>query len=351
MVLNLAAALPKEQFETHVGALIGSGALMDRAAQMMLPTVHFHFRNPVDPAGVWRLIRYCRKHRIQIIQCHGLRADAVGRWCARLGGVQRVISTLHSIDPWRRKPHVMLDQLTSPFVTRYVAVCEAARDAAVQREGVSADRIAVVPIGVPSQSIPRERRDDMRISLDVATDAYPVIGVLANLREMKGHLHIVAALPAILEKNPDAVFLFAGRDDSNGAVREAARAAGVEGAIRFLGFVDDTSALFAAMDIFLLASDWEGFPVSILEALQAGVPVIATRVGGIPEMIRDGQDGVLIPPKDPTAIAEAANLLARDFALRASLVRSADARFQANYTIETMAGQMASMYRDLLENA
>lgn len=349
MVLNLASALPSDQVETHIGALIGSGALMEQAAQRNLPAIHFQFKFPADPRGIARLVSYCRKHKIQIVQSHGLRADAIARWACRLAGVSVIISTLHSIDPWRRPPHVLLDRMTAPFVTKYIAVCEAAKNAAINREGIQPNKIQVIPIGVPPQVIPRERRDELRNQYDVAENAWPVIGVLANLRDMKGHRHIIQALPAILQENPDAVFLFAGRDDSEGAIREVARHSGVDSAIRFLGFVEDTPSVFAAMDVFLLPSDWEGFPVSILEAMQAGVPVIATHVGGIPEMIRDGQDGLLIPPKNPDAIALTVNRLAKDFALRATLARSADAHFQSSFTVDTMVQRMSKLFTELLK--
>ncbi len=348
MVLNLASILPQDEFQLHIGALVGSGALMEKAADLGLSTIHFQFKNPGDPGAIWRLIKYCRHNKIQIVQTHGLRADGVARWAARLGGAEAIISTLHSIDPWRRLPHVMLDRATAPFVTLYVAVCDAARQAAVQREKIPSGKCHVIPIGVPPRQIPRHERDAIRAELNLSPDDYPVIGILANLRDMKGHRHVIDALPAILEKNPTARFLFAGRDDSNGELEAAAKTAGVAHAIRFLGFVKNPTRLFAAMDMFLLPSDWEGFPVSILEAMQAGVPIIATRVGGIPEMIRDQQDGLLISPKNSEEIAAAVNRLAYDFALRASLVRSADARYQSCYTLDAMGVKMATLYRRVL---
>jgi len=350
MVLNLSSALPAEEFCVHIGALVGSGALINNAKKLGLPAEIFHFKNPADPAGILRLIRYCRTNKIDLVQTHGLRADAVARWATRLGGVKIIVSTIHSIDPWRRAPHIAMDRLTSPFVSHYIAVCEAAKQAAVQREKINPQSCTVVPIGVPPQDIPRYKREDLRAKYGLADDKYPVVGVLANLRDMKGHRHVIAALPAILEKYPDTKFLFAGRDDSNGAILQVARNAGVDHAIKFLGFVENPLELFAIMDIFLLPSDWEGFPVSILESMQAGIPVIATAVGGIPEMIRTGADGILIPPSDPGQLAEAVNLLSRDFALRASLVKSADARYQSLYTLKTMSEKMANLYNSLLKN-
>lgn len=351
MVLNLASVLPRDEFEVHIGALVGSGALINNAAAAGQPAVHFRFKNPADPAGILRLIRYCRRKRIHIVQTHGLRADSVARWASRIGGVRVVISTIHSIDPWRRTPHVIIDRLTAPFVSAYVAVCDAARQAAVQREKINPAACEVVPIGVPQQQVPRERRDEIRQELGLAPDDYPVVGVLANIRDMKGHRHVIDALPAILDQNSGVKFLFAGRDDSNGAIKAASVNAGVDQAINFAGFVENPSRLFAVMDLFLLPSDWEGFPVSILEAMQAGVPVIATAVGGIPEMIQHGHSGILIPPKSPQEIASAINLLSRDFALRAALVRAADARYQSCYTLETMGNKMSNLYQKLLENA
>lgn len=351
MVLNLASALPADEIETHIGALVGTGALMAEAQSAGLPAVHFRFRHAADVSGIRRLKAYCKEHKIDIVQTHGLRADGVARWAARLAGVRVIISTLHSVDPWRRWPHVLLDRLTAPLVTQFVAVCDAARQASVRREKLDPSRCVVVPIGVPERTIPREHRDAIRAELGLTDDDFPVVGVLANLRDMKGHRTIIQALPALRQVCPQVRFLFAGRDDSNGEIARLAHETGVDDAIRFLGFVEEPSRLFAAMDILLLASQWEGFPVSILEAMQAGVPVIATSVGGIPEMIRDGQDGLLIPPASPEAITTAVSLLSRDFALRATLVKSADARYRSEFTLDQMSRKMTHLYRLLYEKA
>lgn len=350
MVLNLCSELSEPEFQPHIAALIGSGALMEAATKGGIPAEHFDFRFPADPRGIARLIRYCRAHRIDIVQTHGLRADSVGRWAARLGGVKGVVSTIHSIDPWRRKPHVLLDKATSPFVSHYVAVCNAAKQAAIRRGEVTESNCSVIYIGVPQAEIPKQERDAMRTELGINSDAFPVVGVLANLRDMKGHRHIISALPSLRKHLPDIRFVFAGRDDSDGEIQCLAQGAGVEGSIVFPGFVKDTPRLFAALDVFLLPSEWEGFPVSILESMQAGVPVIATNVGGIPEMIRNEQDGLLIPPRDPAAIESAIVQLVQNFALRARMVKSSDVRYQTEFTVQEMAGKISNLYKKLLKN-
>lgn len=348
MILWLAGALrDRGNYDVRVAALVGGSELCERADEAGLGADHLRFRGFFDPAGIARLVRLIRRERIDIVQTHGLRADAVARWAGRLGGARAIVSTIHSIDPWRRRPHVLLDRVTGPFVSRYVAVCEAAKAASVAREKIDPARIDVVPIGIPPRDIPRADAPAIRARLGVAPHAF-CVGILANLRDMKGHRDVVEALPAILAGRPDCVFLFAGRDDSGGEIARLARERGVEGAIRFLGYYRETPELLAVMDAFMLPSTWEGFPVSILEALHAGVPVVASRVGGIPEQIEDGVDGLLIEPRSPGQIAEIILRLAADPGSRERLGAAGAARAVRDFGLEAMAGRMESVYGRVL---
>jgi glycosyltransferase involved in cell wall biosynthesis len=351
MVLQLIQALEKPSAEGHggfecvVASLVGGGALIDRARELGFSATHLEFRSPFDPSGILRLYRLIRQHRIEVVQTHGLRADSVGRIVARLAGARAVISTIHSIDPWRRRRHVFLDRLTSGWVTQWVSVCQAAKDATVAREGYSARRIEVVPIGIEPRPVSRLNLDATRKVLNIPAHAEPVVGVLANLREMKGHRDILAALPALRQRHPSIVFVFAGKDTSNGAIQREAQQLGVEEAIRFPGFVQDVPALLGAIDIFCLPSHWEGLPVSIIEAMHAGLAIIATRVGGIPELIDDGRHGILIPPKDPAALVDAIDGLAKNWARRTNLGRAALQRAITEFTVSMMARRMEVIYR------
>jgi glycosyltransferase involved in cell wall biosynthesis len=167
---------------------------------------------------------------------------------------------------------------------------------------------------------------------------------------MKGHRHAVAALPAILKQFPKAHYVFAGRDDSNGAVAQYARELNVQDHISAPGFVDNSAEVLAALDLFLLPSDWEGTPVSIIEAMQAGVPVVATRVGGIPELIRDNREGVLIEPKQPDQIASSVIDLTNDWPRRARLAKAAEARALTTFSIDQMTNRMEALYATLLNS-
>ncbi|MCX7626779.1 MAG: glycosyltransferase [Candidatus Sumerlaeaceae bacterium] len=348
MILFLVEHLDRQRFTPYVGCLQGGGELLRRAEALGVTARHFGTREKVTVRGAWELAHFIRAERIDLVQTYGLRADTVGRIAAKLGGAPVIVSSIRSIDPWRKWWHVWLDRLTSPLVDKFISNSEAGRQATIRREKYSPKRIAVVHSGVPCRNIPRDRREEILHELGVFPDAFPIVGVLANLREMKGHTDVVEALPAILERFPKAIFLFAGRDDSRGAIAEMARQRALDYAIRFLGYVEDTTPLLAVMDIFLLPSHWEGLPAAIVEAMHAELPIITTGVGGIPELVRDGEEALLIEPRNPHQIAEAVCRLATDRALARRLAAAAKARAQAEFSIEAMVRKTEQIYEELL---
>lgn len=351
MILFLAENVNREKFQFYIASLLGSSELLERSKPHVAATEHFHYSFPVDPIGFWKLVAFIRRNRIELVHTYGLRADIIGRTAARFAGVKAVVSSIRSIDPWRKKHHVMLDRITAGNVQLFIANSHAGKAATVAREKFSPDKIEVVHGGIPAREIPRARRDEIRSKLGVAPGAFPVIGVLANLREMKGHRDIIAAIPEMRERFPGVAFLFAGRDDSNGEIERLAREQGVAGSIRFLGYVPDTPSLLAAMDVFLMASTWEGLPASILEAMHAGVPIVTTNVGGIPELVRHEEEALVIRPSRPDEIASAVIRMAGDEHLRLRLAHAAHARAQQEFTIEKMVRRTEELYERVLQKS
>jgi glycosyltransferase involved in cell wall biosynthesis len=348
MILFLVEHLDRKRFTPYVGCLQGGGVLLRRAEAAGVSAFHFGRPDGLSLAGIGKLVRFIREEKIDLVQTYGLRADTVGRLAAKLGGAPVVISSIRSIDPWRKWWHVWLDRLTSPLVDLFISNSEAGRQATIRREGFAPERIEVVYSGIPAREIPFAQRTAIRRQFGVPDNAYPVVGILANLREMKGHADVIEALPAILEKFPTAVFLFAGRDDSHGAIEELARRRGVAHAIRFLGYVEDTPSVLAASDIFLLPSHWEGLPASVLEAMHAGLPIVTTHVGGIPELVRHEKEALLIEPRNATMLAESLCRLASDRDLARRLAAAAQAHAQQDFSIEAMVRKTEAIYEALL---
>ena len=348
MILFFVENVDRDRFLPYVGCLMGSGQLIERAKRSGVRAQHFGASSRPTLRGIFELFTFLRREKIDLVQTYGLRADTIGRIVAKLAGVPVVISSIRSIDPWRRWWHVWLDRLTSPFVDCFISNSQAGKEVTVRREKYAPERIEVVYSGLPRRTIPFAKRQEIRRDIGVPPDAYPVVGILANLREMKGHRDVIHALPTILTNWPRTIFLFAGRDDSGGAIRALAEETGVARAIRFLGYVEDTPRLLAAMDIFMLPSHWEGLPASILEAMHAGLPIITTRVGGIPELVRDGVEAILIPPANPEAIAQAVCKLAEDPAVARRLGENAQKRAEEVFSVEAMVGKITEIYESFL---
>ncbi|MCL5270593.1 MAG: glycosyltransferase [bacterium] len=348
MVLHLLRAADPVRVRFEVLSLLGPGDLTRRAAEAGVPAVHWNLAGMGRPwrwPGLWRRMRrFLIRGRFDAVHCYGLRADLAVRWVAAGLGVP-VLSSISSPDPWRRAPHVWLDRLTADGVTAWVAVCEAARQTRLRRERFPADRIHVVLNGLPDQAPPTvEARRAARARWRLAPDA-PVLAVVGNLRPAKGYPDLIEALAGLRTRVPGLICLAAGRDDSAGALPALARARGLESALKFIGFNEDPSReLLPAADLLVMPSHWEGCPVALLEAMRAGLPSVATRVGGIPELITDGREGLLVPPHAPGALTEALAALLVDPARRAAMGAAARARFLATFTADRMAAELTALY-------
>ncbi|HET8945777.1 MAG TPA: glycosyltransferase family 4 protein [Candidatus Polarisedimenticolia bacterium] len=228
-----------------------------------------------------------------------------------------------------------------------VAVSRAAarRSAALTRS----PRVRVVPTGLAPPAC--RPRSEARALLRVPEDAF-VAGVVGRVEPDKGVEEAVAALPLVRDIRPDAHLVFVGPvDEASPCARDLMRLAerqGVAPAVRLAGGRDDAATLLSAFDVLLHPSRHEALPRAVLEALHAGIPVVAAAVGGVPEAIADGRSGLLVPPGHATALGEAARRLARDPALASSLAAAGRERARTLFSLEGMTAAIAAIYDELL---
>jgi glycosyltransferase involved in cell wall biosynthesis len=261
-----------------------------------------------------RLIAVFRERRAQVAHIH-LIGFTGGRWAvaaAALARVPRVIVTMH-IAPTETQPlSVRLDRAAqSRFVDRFIAVSQANAVQFRDELGLPASRISVVPNAVELERFAGEPGPDrrrVRAELGIPEDAV-VLGALARLNPQKGLGYLIAALPAIVEHHPKVRALLVGSGPLLAELEEQARSLGVAERVTFAGHRSDTVAVLRAMDIALLPSLFEGLPLSLLESMAAALPVVASEVGGIPEVVVDGVSGYLVPPGVPVELAAAVNRL------------------------------------------
>ncbi|MCE5228657.1 glycosyltransferase family 4 protein [bacterium] len=327
----------------EVLSIMGPGHLTLLAMQAGVAASNWALKSLANPCLLRRMGKFLRAGRYDIVHCYGLRAELLTRWPASRLGIP-VISGVHSIDPWRKRPHVWLDRMTAGAVTAWVAVAEAVKQSRVKREHFPADRIHVVYNGIPDAPPPTgddKRGARERLGIDQAA---PVLAMIANVREAKGYPDLIEAMVQLREKHPNIVCLCAGRDDSGGEIPKLAEARGVGGAMRWLGFVNDPGEILAAADVAVLSSHWEGCPINILESMRAARATVSTNVGGIPELIENDREGLLVDPKKPADLAAAIDRVLCDPLLRENLAQSAREKFAAKFTISTMVEELTKLY-------
>ena len=327
---------------------VGGRRLLDRAAALGARTVELP--SPRDPRFAAVVTGYLAAHPVDVFHCH------VGTGCENWDGVRlarraacrAVVQTQHlpflvSHPRKRRAYHHGIEE-----VDRLIAVSDGLRRA-YQRIGVPPERITTVANGVaPLRS--RVGRDAARAALGL-DPGQPVVLTAGRLTHMKGQCHLLDAVPRLLGRFPDLAVVLLGDGPLREVLEKQAAELGVGGAVRFAGHRDDARALLAAADVFALPSRHEGMPLVALEAMDAGLPVVATRVIGSAEVVEDGVTGALVRPADPAALAAALERLLVDPALRRRQGAAGRRRFRAGFTRERMARDTAAVYETLLAGA
>jgi glycosyltransferase involved in cell wall biosynthesis len=289
-----------------------SGPFLDSVAEDSFATHVVPVGGALDARAVARLRRVLRDERADILHTHAhFSLNVVGRIAGRVTGAD-VIAHMHienvfRDDPLARRTQVALDNRTARLCRWIVAVSDATRSALVA-QGYPPDRTLTVHNGI-------EPADDVGPATLEPPPPGPVLLEVGRLCDVKGQRELIAALPRLARD--DVTVLIAGEDIEEGGVyravlERAARETGVSERVRFLGRRDDVPALLAATDALVLPSWIEGLPLVVLEAMAAGVPVVATSVGGTPEAVVDGETGLLVPPRDVGALAGALDALLED---------------------------------------
>ncbi len=334
------------------------GALRQQARDLCLPVRVLPMRGRLDLVPAWSLASYVRRNGIDLIHAHTLRANLVGSLAARLAGVPILVSihsparheTTHRI---RNRVNSALERCLTALTNGYIAVSDDLRRE-MQAAGVRADLITVVRNGIDVERHGRGRRELLRRELGVGGDE-PVVGTIALLRPRKGVEVLLGAVEQLVRLHPKSRFVVCGGGEDSAYVDELLRlrdALSLGDRVRFLGFRRDVPYVLAGLDVFVLPSLFgEGLPMVVLEAMAAGKPVVATRVGGIGEAIVDGETGLLVPPGDPAALAAAlAELLTNPDRIR-SMGRQGQTRARDLFSDRAMAARTEAVYHRILGGA
>ena len=317
--------------DPHLVAPVGS-ALAERASKEEFAVHPLPMRGTWDLPSVFALARLMREDRPDIVHWHAARAHAIGAMAALIApGPARVLSRRVHF-PVRRSLGSRL--LYALPIERIAAISQAVRDSLV-RSGVDSGLIRIVPSGIDVASLSGPfDRSSARARLGAGDQDIVALNVSA-LAPRKGQTDLLHATALSIRRVPSLKVWIAGEGPLEGKLRAEQRALGLEESVKFLGFRTDVFELLRAADFFCLPSLSEGLGTSILEAMAAGLPVVATRTGGVPEIVEEERTGILVPPSDPAALSDAMVRVASRADLRASmggLGRERAERFSADRT-------------------
>ena len=298
--------------------------------------------------SVGRVARELRRRRPDLLHCHLPLSGVVGRWAGRRAGVP-VVYTEHNIQERYRPLTRRLNLATWSLQERVIAVSGEVAASIAQRKN-STTPVVVVPNGIDVDRFDPDRTDGsgIRRELGIAADA-PVVGTVAVFRLQKRLHDWLAAAQVVLERHPDARFLLVGDGPLRAELEAAAAARGLERAVIFPGLREDVRPYMAAMDVFLMTSIFEGLPIALLEAMAMRRPIVATPVGGIPEVVRNGKDGLLVEPGDVGATAAAILRLLADRAGAIELGAAARRRVAESFSAPVMMRRIEGIYDEVLQ--
>jgi glycosyltransferase involved in cell wall biosynthesis len=312
-----------------------------------------------DLIATLRLARLIRRQRPQILHTHTAKAGTVGRLAARLAGSARppiVVHTFHGhvlrgyFGPVRSRLFRWLERWLAHDTTALIAVSPQVRDDLVALGVAPPEKFAVIRLGIELEErvAGADGRADTRRYLGIAPNRFTV-GWIGRMTAIKNTEDVLSAFKALRARGVEATLCMVGDGPDRPALERRAHELGIMRDTVFLGYQEEVAPLYAAFDALVLPSSNEGTPVSVIEALAARTPVVATRVGGVPDVVREGDDGFLVDPGDTDALAERLARLATDPQLRERMGDAARNRVLSRYAVDRLVDDVDRLYRSLLE--
>jgi glycosyltransferase involved in cell wall biosynthesis len=349
VILNLATC-GSPRFRHEVAAMHGHGIYWHRLREAGIK-VHSLSPHKFLPAYLATLPALLLAKRPDIFHCHLIPSNIIAKPLGALMGVPLILNHDHTNDPQRidNKLLLALDKATNQFAHHLIAVAGACRDFLIQHESIPPEKITLVPNAIDLRrfSPGQITRRDARSKLGLSPDASVIAGV-GRLNSQKNFSLFLDVAAALSPRFPNLRFLLAGEGPEEAMLREKALQLGLTERIVFAGYIADTRQVYAAADILLMPSRFEGLPMTLLEAMAMNLPVVASKLDGIAEVIEDGREGYLVDSADVTAFAERCAALLDHPAKSSELATNARAKIEARFSVERMTSAVESIYDQFL---
>jgi glycosyltransferase involved in cell wall biosynthesis len=307
----------------------------------------------IDPALPFRIAKLVRERRYEAIYfLDHAHAVFYGTLATMGTSVRARLMPVHTMRQWNNQPSLRRPiRIALPWLTRIISIAEIQRQYLMQEEHVPAHKLAMIhngiPVGAPDLEERVRRRGEIRSEMEVPEGA-PIIGITAVLRPEKNHPLLLQAFSQIHQSFESAELWIVGDGPERNRLEENVSRLGLQGSVRFLGHRADARRLMAGWDVAVLSSHIEALPLSLLEAMDAALPVVSTRVGALEEMVEEGRSGLLVSPGDPQALADGILTLLKDPPLRSRMGEHGQAICRRRFSVEGMVNQTADLLCELL---
>lgn len=343
VVVEYAMAHDRERYQPEICCVRSSGPLADTLRSAGIPVHELGRRSRLDPRPALRLASLMRREKYDVVHNHNFAALSVGVVACLFTGVKALVRTEHNVTLGGSSARTVLSRAAALREDAQIAVSDAVRRSHIEAGRVPEARFVVVRNGIGEERLrPDVSSGAVRGGLGIGESEFVCLNI-GSLTRQKNRVNLLRAV-SLLGDIERLRVLVVGSGPREAELKELSTRLGLDERVRFLGERLDISNLLGASDAFVLSSDWEGLPITLLEAMASGLPSVATSVGGIPEVIAEGETGYVVPPNDPEALADRIRALADDEELRSRMGAAARGAFRGRFRAEQMVRQTEALY-------
>jgi glycosyltransferase involved in cell wall biosynthesis len=305
VLYTIALNLDKEKYNVYVWCLRKGGFYAEKLIKAGIEVNILNISTSRNPVNIYKLYRLLKKYRIDIVHTHAYSAGTAGRISAFLAGIPVIISHNHSVYDYYNWYYHLVERLLSFITDRVICISDVVNRFVRETERINANKLVTIHNGIDSVcSVSEKRTSGLRKELGIPIN-HSIICTITHLEEHKGLKYLLESASLLLGSNSSISFLVVGDGTLTNELKKRCIDLRIEENVVFAGERSDILEILSLIDIFVLPSVREGFGLSLLEAMECGKPIIATNVGGIPEVVKSGVNGILVPPKDPEALYSA----------------------------------------------
>ncbi|HEX5446474.1 MAG TPA: glycosyltransferase [Pirellulales bacterium] len=342
----LATRLPRDEFDVHVCVLTRTGPFEQDLRQADVPVTLIGKPHKLDPAAFWRLKRHLASLRPDLVHTWLFAANSYGRAAALATGVRRLVAGERCVDPWKSWHELAIDRWLARRTDRIAVNSSGVRDFYV-RHGLPAEKFVTIPNGIEPKEAVQVAREALLAELGLPQNAR-LIGAVGRLWPQKRLKDLIWAADLLKVIRDDVHLLIIGDGPHRRRLERYRRQVRIEDKVHFLGHRGDVLRLMPHFDVLWLGSEYEGMPNVVMEAMLAGVPVVATDISGTRDLVLSGETGFLVPVGDRAAFARQTKKLLDDAELSRRLGAAGRERILSEFTVERMVARHVDLYRELL---